>query len=194
MTAVVIALLSVYHHPDERPWALPIAGGVFILAALTDTLDGFLARRWNVVSLFGRIMDPFADKALVLGSFIVLAGPGFAGADGGSVAGVAPWMVVLLLARELLVTSIRAVMEGSGVSFSAKRAGKLKMVLQSVAIPLILALLWLGPRDELRDPAPIVRGVIAGVVWLTVLVTVVSGVPYLVASARAVSPAGANTP
>ena len=84
--------------------------GLFATAALTDILDGYLARRWGVVSAFGRIMDPLVDKTLILGGFIYLASPTFepipANAMIGS--GVAAWMVVLILVRELLVTGIRS--------------------------------------------------------------------------------------
>ncbi len=185
LTVGVIALLSLYQHPTGASWTLPVAAAVFILAALTDALDGYLARKWSVVSDFGRVMDPFADKALVLGSFIVLAGPGFADALGRAVAGVEPWMAVVLLARELLVTSIRGVMEAAGISFGANWAGKAKMILQSVAVPAILLLLWIGPRDSLLLPEPNVRLAIAAIAWLTVIVTVASGIPYVQAAMKA---------
>lgn len=184
MTVLVIAGLTLYDHPAGPRWSLPLSAGLFILAALTDTLDGYLARKWNVVSVFGRVMDPFADKVLVLGSFIVLAGPGFADLAGHTVSGVTPWMVVILLARELLVTSIRGVMEGAGVSFAANTAGKLKMVLQSFAVPAILVLLWLGPKDPLGDPRPPVRIAIGVIAWLTLLVTIVSAKPSIAAMLR----------
>lgn len=184
LTAIVIVCLAMYDHPRSNTWALPVSAILFIVAAITDAVDGHLARKWNVVSVFGRVMDPFADKVLVLGSFVMLAGTGFADAAGRNVAGVAAWVPVVLLSRELLVTSIRGVMEGSGVSFGANWAGKAKMILQSVAVPLILVLLWLGPRDELRDPQLWVRGTMEGIVVLTVLVTVISGMPYLSAAMR----------
>ena len=120
---------------------------LFVLAAVTDALDGHLARRWNVVSMFGRIMDPFCDKVLVLGAFIYLAGPRFVVAEWAeagrlfpTVTGIVPIMVVLILARELLVTGVRGVAESLGVAFPAQAAGKLKMILQSIGIPLILLL------------------------------------------------------
>ena len=185
LTAVVIALLSIYNHPSAFTWAVPVAGLVFILAALTDTLDGILARRWDAISVFGRVMDPFADKALVLGSFVVMAGPGFTSADGHAVAGFTPWMVVIILARELLVTSIRSVMEGTGHSFAANWAGKWKMIIQSVAVPAILALLWLAPSDELLDPVLWARVAIDALAWITLIITVVSGAPYFIAATRA---------
>ena len=160
---------------------LSIATGLFVVAALTDALDGFLARRWQVVSRFGRIMDPFCDKVLVLGAFVLLAGPQLSG-----LSHVQPWMVVVMLSRELLVTAIRSDMEAGGSAFGAVLWGKLKMILQSVAVPaILLAIAWLPADAMLRDWP------MRGLVWLTVAATVMSGLPYLVA---AFSAAGKTDP
>ncbi|MCA9295700.1 MAG: CDP-alcohol phosphatidyltransferase family protein, partial [Phycisphaerales bacterium] len=71
------ATLNVYRYPDRHAaWAVA-AVVLFILAAATDALDGYLARRWDVTSTFGRIMDPFVDKVLIIGAFVYLAGPRF---------------------------------------------------------------------------------------------------------------------
>ncbi|MCC6678226.1 MAG: CDP-diacylglycerol--glycerol-3-phosphate 3-phosphatidyltransferase [Phycisphaerales bacterium] len=155
------------------------AAVVFVLAALTDFLDGILARRWGVVSKFGRVMDPFADKLLVLGAFIMLAGPGFTWTftDGSTMSftRVAPWMAVVILARELLVTSLRGVLESQGVDFSATMTGKLKMVLQSVAVPVILVVVSFATPW----PGTWAAWLLDGLVWATVAVSVLSGVPYV---------------
>lgn len=195
---------------------LPLAGAaIFIIAAVTDALDGRLARRWGVVSTFGRVMDPFADKVLVLGAFVMLAGPGFTDVprlfvEGlshskavrfHSVSGVAPWMVVLILGRELLVTSLRGLVESRGGDFSATTSGKLKMVFQCVSAPAILLIVALQvPR--LRDSSigdAHARGWgaftsgdffshppswCAALAWLTVLVTLWSAVPYVTRAIR----------
>ncbi len=171
---------------DQRLY-LVTAAILFILAAATDALDGNLARRWNVVSRFGRVMDPFADKLLILGSFCMLAGPPFTvEVDAGlhQVSGVAPWVAVIVLARELLVTSIRAVAETEGVDFSAVGIGKLKMVAQSFAIPVILLGLAFG---DLAPGAawPVALMVIA---WVTAGVTAASGIPYIIRSVRLLRP------
>lgn len=155
--------------PD--PWLL-IAAAIFIVAAATDALDGHLARKWNVVSVFGRIMDPFADKVLIIGAFVYLAGPGFASGSH-SISGVHPWMVAVILARELLVTSIRAAFESNGVSFAASWSGKWKMILQSICVPVVLLL----PNFTAALPPPIWPQV--AIVWATVLVTVWSAIPYI---------------
>jgi CDP-diacylglycerol--glycerol-3-phosphate 3-phosphatidyltransferase len=152
---------------------------LFLIAAASDALDGHLARKWKVESKFGRIMDPLADKLLVLGSFIMLAGPGFTSVVEGvgriQVSGVAGWMVVAIVARELLVTSIRGVYEAEGVDFSAGWAGKAKMILQSAAIPIILLLVAFahpGPDTNART-------FILLLMWITTLVTVLSAAPYI---------------
>lgn len=162
-------------------WRLIAACALFVAAAATDALDGHLARKWNVVSVFGRIMDPFADKLLVIGGFMYLAGPAFADAAGKQVSGVLPWMVVVILARELLVTSIRGAYEAKGVSFAATASGKWKMILQSVCIPLVLVILNIPASMIARPSAEMTIKIL---VLSTVFITAWSGVPYV---ARAIS-------
>lgn len=168
-------------------WPYLFAAGLFVLAALTDAIDGPLARRWKVVSKFGRVMDPFADKVLVVGSFIMLAGPTFRldvpGQAALQVSGVASWMVVVILGRELLVTSIRSVMESGGQDFSAAWAGKAKMILQACVIPAILVLL--GVADVKRGTPG--RLAIDIGVWVTMAVTLVSGIPYATRGMRGIA-------
>lgn len=172
-------VLETYQYPTSSRWVLNIALGLFVLGTITDFLDGYLARRWGVTSTFGRVMDPLCDKVLVLGAFIYLAGSGFivTGDVAGptSVSGVSPWMVVVILTRELLVTGLRSVIESRGIAFGAVPAGKAKMVFQSVAIPVVLFLIAnVDPMTHswsawVRD----------GVIYLTIAATVLSGIPYL---------------
>jgi CDP-diacylglycerol---glycerol-3-phosphate 3-phosphatidyltransferase len=181
-------ILNKYRYGHGPDWALLAAIAVFILAAITDWLDGYLARKWNVESTFGRIMDPFCDKVLILGAFIYLSGPRFIdpvavnqGFNLTNITGVYPWMVVTMLGRELLVTGIRGELEGQGVQFGANIWGKLKMVLQAVAIPVILILVWYNPRTPDHEWMLIIPDAIA---YVVVFVTVMSGVPYIVGGAR----------
>jgi CDP-diacylglycerol--glycerol-3-phosphate 3-phosphatidyltransferase len=172
LAAAAFAMLARWSPAESAPdIPLLIAAGVFVLAALTDALDGFLARRWNAITRFGRVMDPFADKILVLGALVLLAGPAFH-AEGVSLAGFTGWMVVIILARELLVTSLRGLAEGSGVDASANWSGKAKMILQSVAVPAILLLLALLPAERAQP-------INAGLAWLTTIVTAISAWPYI---------------
>ena len=104
--------------------------GLFIVAAGTDWLDGYYARKYSQVTTLGRILDPFADKVIVCGTFIFLmAIPAMAEVPWG----LRAWMVVVIVGRELLVTALRSFIEDRGSDFSAKMSGKLKMVLQCVA-------------------------------------------------------------
>lgn len=180
--------------PGVDPWLL-WAWPLFIVAALTDVLDGYLARRWNVITRFGRIMDPFADKVLVLGAFMFLAGPAFerVAEDGVryQLSGVAPWMVVVMLSRELLVTSIRGVLEADGVQFGADVIGKVKMFVQSATVPTVLGIISIYGGL----PGSTGHAVILGFVWATVIITALSGVPYCwrAARTRAGTSAGAGS-
>ena len=176
--------------PISTRWLLVLTAALFVVGALTDALDGYLARRWNSISVFGRIMDPFADKVLVVGAFICLCGPKFQTTlpDGShdQLTGVAPWMAVTVLARELLVTSIRGWLESQGIDFSASRSGKLKMVLQSASIPTILGILAITNAD----PGAGARLAIDITAWLMVIATFVSAVPYVRRAIRAVRELG----
>lgn len=189
-----------YHGPDgpHQTGVLLAAFILFIVAALTDTFDGYLARKWKAVSLFGRIMDPVCDKILIIGAFVYLAGPRFVipelpahralplDISLNMITGVYPWMVVVILLRELLVTSIRAALESKGIDFSARSAGKWKMILQSVAVPTIIAIVWLDPQAPGHAWMAWVRDI---VVYATVIVTIVSGIPYITGARKAIAPA-----
>lgn len=188
LAGLFFAVLPLYRYPVGPNWALAGAISVFLLAAFTDFLDGHLARRWQVESVFGRIMDPFCDKVLVIGAFIFLTGPRFvvpattADPDRTLMAtGVYPWMVALILARELLVTGIRGELEGRGVAFGANLWGKLKAVLQMAAIPILLLIVGLDPYAQGRAWLAVIRDLL---VWAVVLVTVFSGIPYVVSAIR----------
>lgn len=178
LAAAFIWVLSVYRYPYEHAWALWAGIVLFVVAALTDAADGYLARKWNAVSVFGRVMDPFADKLLVLGAFVVMAGPQFMeGKHGDQMTGVLPWMAVVILGRELLVTSIRGVMEGMGIDFSASWTGKIKMIAQSAAVPVILFLVILAERGALHEQRAVSINML--IAWSVTLVTVVSALPYV---------------
>jgi CDP-diacylglycerol--glycerol-3-phosphate 3-phosphatidyltransferase len=99
---------------------------VFAVAALTDWLDGYLARKQGITSTLGRNLDPLVDKVLICGAYIFLVP--VAGA------GLLPWMATLVVARELIITSLRGYLESQGARFGADWLGKIKMVLQCAAL------------------------------------------------------------
>lgn len=184
---MVVALgLEPEDSTDRQLWG-NVAVGIFCLAAASDWFDGYLARKWAVVTDFGRVMDPFVDKVLVLGAFVYLASPKFAEptwsvswglpaphAEINCATAVASWMVVVVLARELFVTSMRGVLEARGVAFGADWTGKVKMVAQCVAVPF--ALLVAVNRWALENEGWRVAQEVA--VWGVVLITAYSVVPY----------------
>lgn len=194
LAAVFFVLLSFYQHDGRGdPWLLNSALVIYVVALVTDFLDGYLARRWQVEGAFGRVVDPLVDKVLVLGSFIFFAGKNFIVAETArglsagthevvkTISGVAPGMVVLLLTRELLVTSLRGVAESAGQAFGAAFVGKFKMVFQSGTILVILAYVNYVDRSTTLGPsakfaALVFRDVC---IWATVLVTVYSGLVYV---------------
>ena len=151
---------------------LPLAALVlFVVAAATDWVDGWYARRFNQVSRLGRIFDPLVDKVIVCGTFVLLADR--------TGSALLPWMAVVIVVRELVVTAIRAEMERAGHDFSAGWSGKLKMVFQCVAIALEL-----GSRTwpELAVFGVTIHQAAIGVAWLAVISTIWSGMEYVVAS------------
>ena len=162
---------------------------IYIVAGLTDVLDGHLARKWDCTSAFGRIADPFVDKVIVCGTFVLLTGRNFAfpGGEpageferslpaflhGGMASAVQSWMVVVLIAREFIVSGIRGYSESQGLQFPATSAGKNKMLVQSVTICMVLL--------QMAVLGDVVWAVVAKItlVWLTVIVTVLSGLAYV---------------
>ena len=153
--------------------AFRLAFWLFLLVGLSDVLDGWLARRGNVVTAFGRIADPFVDKVLVLGTMIFLAVLPW------SRAFFPAWVVVVILAREFLVTGLRGFVESAGGAFPADRFGKAKMFLQCVAVSMALGLAGfeLDPGFEARASV-----VCIWFVWATLITTVGSGLSYVLKS------------
>ncbi|MCA9271705.1 MAG: CDP-diacylglycerol--glycerol-3-phosphate 3-phosphatidyltransferase [Phycisphaerales bacterium] len=180
--ALSVGVFSLLSQPGivENESQLLAACACFVLAAITDALDGMLARKWNAITRFGRVMDPLADKVLVMGSLILLTGPTFDHA-----AGFTGWMVIVILTRELLVTSLRGMLESEGVDASANRSGKIKMILQSVSIPLILLLLALAGRESDPNRYTYMLSGIKALAWLTTIATALSAGPYITRAAAA---------
>jgi CDP-diacylglycerol--glycerol-3-phosphate 3-phosphatidyltransferase len=146
----------------------------FVIAASTDWLDGYVARKRGETTVLGRILDPFVDKVIVLGAFVfLLAEPA---------SGVAAWMVTVIIARELLVTGLRSYLEGESVAFGADWAGKLKMVLQCVAIGGVLLYLGLFTDARVERWGDMLIawavGLRTAVIWVAVVVTALSGIGY----------------
>ena len=143
---------------------------LFVITAATDYLDGYLARRDALVSAFGRIADPFTDKVLILGTMI------FCAVSPWTRELIPAWMVVVIMAREFLVTGIRGYVESVGGEFPADGFGKIKMIAQCLAVGGVF---WL---DAFPWPAAWLeawRWIVLVLVWSTRLATIGSGLSYV---------------
>ena len=153
----------------------------FVLAAATDWVDGYWARRWGPITKLGRVLDPLADKLLVCGVFVYLAAV--------PESDVKPWMAVVVLARELLVTALRSFIESRGGDFSAKWIGKQKMTWQCIAAALSLLQVagWAGMRWPggwiVWDYAAFT--IVDLAIWVSLVLTVWSGIDYTIGAVRA---------
>jgi len=147
-----------------------VAFWLFTVVAATDFLDGYLARRDKHITAFGRIADPFTDKVLILGTMVYLADM--------------PWsqrllpatVVVVIVAREFLVTGIRGYVESLGHEFPADRFGKIKMIVQSIAVG---GLIWIEAWPWGDAWHAFWEYFVSGLVVLTLIATVGSGVTYV---------------
>jgi CDP-diacylglycerol---glycerol-3-phosphate 3-phosphatidyltransferase len=147
---------------------------VFALAAVTDWLDGYLARKQGLVSTLGRNLDPLVDKVVVCGSYIFLLP-----VDG---SGLTAWMVTVVVARELIITGLRGFMENRGATFGADWLGKAKMVLQCAALFAIFVVLQAGEWQVER--LAIWNLIRDGLIWMMLIATALSGLQYLVRAAN----------
>lgn len=151
----------------------PVALGLFAAATATDTLDGWLARRWGQASAVGRTLDPLADKVLLGSAFVYLLRV--------PAAGLSEWMVAVLLSRELVVTGLRGMAEASGVAFGADRWGKLKTLLQCGWVAAVLGRLAVGDQSAAGWWGQAV------LLWAMLGLTVGSGLNYTLKAARALN-------
>ncbi len=138
---------------------------VFILASLTDMLDGKIARKYNLVTNFGKIMDPLADKVLVYAAFCLLIETGL----------MPGWMLIVILAREFVVSGVRTVAAADGIVIAAAMSGKIKTVLQMIAVPLLI--LANGKYPGLFGQFINISSLIF--LWASLVMTIYSGVEYV---------------
>lgn len=177
LAIIFFILLAQYSQRAPSVGLLDAAVVLFVVAASTDILDGYIARKRGLETPLGRVLDPFVDKVLVCGAFILYAGPGFVDADGKNVTGIDGWMVVVIVGRELLVTGLRGFSESKGESFAASLHGKMKMWVQSITAPALLLIVGLELRGHLNGAGETIK---VALVWLTVVVTALSTVQYII--------------
>ncbi len=152
-------LIAVYF--EKNSGFLPISALIFALASITDFFDGYLARKYNLITDFGKFMDPLADKVLVVAALAVLVEMNL----------IPSWMIVLIITREYSVSILRAIAASSGQVIAASQGGKIKTVSQIFAVLMLLLNIKYGIY----------------VMWLAVLLTFVSGVDYLMKNKKLIS-------
>jgi CDP-diacylglycerol--glycerol-3-phosphate 3-phosphatidyltransferase len=162
---LVVALLG------ETPDGDVIAAGVFAFAALTDGLDGYIARRRREITTFGKLMDPLADKLLIVAALISLV----------SLDRLAAWVAMVIITRELAVTGLRTLAAEQGLVLSASWLGKAKTALQVAAVLALIAI----------DPSP---AWVDALLYTAVAVTLISGADYFFGFRRRVDEARRSAP
>ncbi|MBS3994587.1 MAG: CDP-diacylglycerol--glycerol-3-phosphate 3-phosphatidyltransferase [Alkaliphilus sp.] len=151
----MIALLN------KIPYGIYIAATIFTIAAITDTLDGYIARSRNQITKFGKFMDPLADKLLVTAALVSLVQMGKLSA----------WIVVIIISREYTISILRAVAASDGIVISASVWGKLKTIAQIIAIISIMIDNY--PFSIINFPFSTIA------LWVAVALTIISGIDYL---------------
>lgn len=145
----------------DIPYGQPLAFFVFVVASATDWLDGYLARKYHLITKFGQFMDPLADKLLVMAALIGFVETG----------ALPSWVAILILARELLISIFRAVAASEGIVIAASKWGKYKTVSQMIMILLILVNNY--PFSQWGIPMDWIF------IWLAVALTLISGADYI---------------
>lgn len=136
-----------------------IAMGLFILAAITDWMDGYIARKRNIATDFGRFMDPLADKILVMSTMVYMVVLG----------DISPWVLILMESRELIISGVRMIAANKNVVIAAGITGKIKTVVQMIMIPTVLANL----------PHPFFNIIGQILIYAAIALTIISAVDYI---------------
>lgn len=158
----VAFLMDAFHIPGTK-W---IALAIFIIASLTDMLDGKIARKYNLVTNFGKFMDPLADKLLVCSALIAFVDMGM----------VPTWIVMIIIAREFIISGFRLVASDNGIVIAAGIWGKLKTVCQMIMIIVLIA-----------DFGGIFDMIGTVLIWLSLILTIISLVDYLYTNRQVLS-------
>jgi CDP-diacylglycerol--glycerol-3-phosphate 3-phosphatidyltransferase len=162
LTFPFVAALSI-----DFPGSKALALVIFVLASVTDFADGYIARRFNLITDFGKLMDPLVDKIMTMAAFICLV----------SLGSISAWAVIVIVSREFMITGLRLVAVAKGKVLPAERLGKHKTIWQIITIIYLLALTAF--REPLGNPPPTVLALTGSfLVYVTVALTVISGISY----------------
>jgi cardiolipin synthase len=160
----VPAVVACMFWPEEY-WMRWVALGIFVLAAITDYLDGYLARAWSQQSALGRMLDPIADKLLVAATLLMLV------ADK-TISSWSIWAAIVILSREILVSGLREYLAELRVSVPVSTVAKWKTTVQLVAVGFLIV----GPAGEAVLPGTVMIGIV--LLWIAALLTLYTGYDY----------------
>lgn len=152
--------IAVFVHPT--PLRSAAAAAIFVAAAVTDLIDGYIARRWQQVTDLGKLLDPLADKLLILAALVLLV----------EQQRVAAWLAIVLIGRELAVTGLRAIAASERIIIAADQAGKFKVLLQIIAITFLIL--------DYDLPGARFSWIGTGLLWVSMLLAVGSAAQYAV--------------
>ncbi|NOH14984.1 CDP-diacylglycerol--glycerol-3-phosphate 3-phosphatidyltransferase [Clostridium cochlearium] len=170
----LVPIFLIFIAVKDIPYGKTIATAIFIIAALTDKLDGYIARSRNQITRFGKFMDPLADKLLVTAALISLV----------ELQVISTWVAMVIIAREFAVTGLRAVAAAEGIVIAASPLGKAKTVTQIVAI--VVALIDLNNINILSIPSNYISTLTTVTMAAAVIITIISGIDYFVKNKEAI--------
>ncbi len=163
---LVIYILNIKHK-------MLISALIFAIGAVTDAVDGKLARKNNIVTNFGKLLDPIADKVLVTAGFLALMNDGLCNI----------WIVMLMLTREFAVTSVRLIAAAQGVVIPANIGGKIKTIAQMVSLVSVMIIGEVNTVYELGLPLSVISNILLGI---TAVISVISGLVYILDSRKVI--------
>lgn len=159
MLLIPVFMMCLFSNWD---YGKPLAVGIFLIASVTDFLDGYIARKYNQITDFGKFIDPLADKLLVTAAFVGLVEFNIMPA----------WVAIIIIARELIVNALRTVAISSGKVIAASNFGKAKTIIQLVGVTILLSIGYLNITLGIISLNSIINTVI-------LIITVLSGFDYL---------------
>lgn len=158
---------------SSTPLRTVLSAAVFLLAALTDLLDGYLARKWQQVTKLGKVLDPIADKLLILSALILLV----------DFQRIPSWIAIILIGREIAISGLRTIAAMDGIVIPAERTGKYKLFIQAVGIIFLIF--------DYRTPFDFHRyGIV--LLWLSMILAVASAVQYAINYGTRLQPKGSG--
>jgi len=181
---LLLTVIFIYFLNQDGFESVLWAAGLFTVASITDFLDGYIARKYNLITPFGKIMDPIADKFLTLSAFFIFMQNHL----------IAGWMFVLICAREVIVTILRLSAMRKGIALAAESAGKVKTVLQIFSIYFIMIvmmfILWPGRGESGEHAIQMMTYIISVLMLLVLFVTLWSGTAFIINNRKKLFHAG----